>query len=82
MNPFSVLLWVAGLWYFFSPRGARYRVFGWAYLILFVLFIAIQAKTYFLAPAYPPLFAGGAMLVGQWRALAQDGRRPIPCCWP
>jgi hypothetical protein len=67
MNPLSVLLWGAGLWYFFSARGARYRVFGWAYLILFVLFMAIQGKTYFLAPAYPPLFAGGAVLVGTWR---------------
>jgi hypothetical protein len=67
MNPLSLLLWGAGLWYFFSARGARYRVFGWAYLILFVLFIAIQGKTYFLAPAYPPLFAGGAVLIGTWR---------------
>ncbi len=67
MNPLSVLLWGAGLWYFFSARGARFRVFGWAYLILFVLFSAIQGKTYFLAPAYPPLYAGGAVLLGQWR---------------
>jgi hypothetical protein len=67
MNPFSVLLWGAGLWYFFSARGARYRVFGWAYFILFVLFIVIQGKSYFLAPAYPPLFAGGAMVLGTWR---------------
>ena len=67
MNPFSILLWGAGLWYFFSARGGRYRVFGWAYLILFLLFIAIQGKIYFLAPAYPPLFAGGAMLFGEWR---------------
>ena len=62
-----MLLWGAGLWYFFSARGARYRVFGWAYLILFVLFIAIQGKFYFLAPAYPPLYAGGAVLLGEWR---------------
>ncbi|GHO64668.1 hypothetical protein KSC_035600 [Ktedonobacter sp. SOSP1-52] len=67
MNPLSVLLWGAGLWYFFSARGARFRVFGWAYLILFVLFSAIQGKTYFLAPAYPPLYAAGAVLLGQWR---------------
>src|SRR5262249_58454005 len=67
MNPFSVLLWGAGLWYFFSARGARYRVFGWAYLILFVLFIALQGTSYFLAPAYPPLFAGGAMVFSEWR---------------
>ena len=72
MNPFLVPLWVAGLWYFFfSTRGARYRVFGWAYLILFVLFLVTQSKSYFLAPAYPPLFAGGAMVFGQWRV-----RRP------
>ena len=68
MNPLSVLLWGAGLWYFFSARGARYRVFGWAYLMLFMLFIALQGKTYFLAPAYPPLYAGGAVLFGAWRA--------------
>jgi hypothetical protein len=67
MNPLSVLLWGAGLWYFFSARGARYRVFGWAYLMLLALFIALQGKSYFLAPAYPPLFAGGAVLVGEWR---------------
>jgi Dolichyl-phosphate-mannose-protein mannosyltransferase len=67
MNPLSVLLWGAGLWYYFSNHGARYRVFGWAYLILFVLFIVLQGKTYFLAPAYPPLFAGGAMVIGPWR---------------
>ena len=67
MNPISVLLWAAGLWYFFSARGARYRVFGWAFLLLFVLFAAIQGKSYFLAPAYPPLYAGGAMVVGAWR---------------
>jgi hypothetical protein len=67
MNPFSVLLWGAGLWYFFTARGKRYRVFAWAYIILFVLFIVIQGKSYFLAPAYPPLFAGGAMLFSEWR---------------
>lgn len=72
MNPFSVLLWGAGLWYFFSARRARYRAFGWAYLILLVIFIVVQGKAYFLAPAYPPLFAGGAMLLGEWRV---RGRR-------
>jgi hypothetical protein len=69
MNPFGVILWVAGLWFYFSKRGARYRVFGWAYLILFVLFSALQSKAYFLTPAYTALYAGGAVaLVGEWRA--------------
>jgi hypothetical protein len=70
-NPFLVPLWGAGLWYFFSARGARYRVFAWAYVILFVLFALTQAKSYFISPAYPPLFAGGAMVFGQWHV-----RRP------
>ncbi|MEO7000697.1 MAG: glycosyltransferase family 39 protein [Ktedonobacterales bacterium] len=68
MNPISLPLWLAGLWYCFSRHGARYRVFGWAFLILLVLFSIIQAKAYFLAPAYPPLYAGGAVLAGQWMA--------------
>lgn len=70
-NPLSIGLWGVGLWYFFSKPGARYRAFGWAFVILVVLFIAIQGKSYFLTPAYPPLYAGGAVLVGQlsigWR---------------
>jgi hypothetical protein len=77
MNPLSAPLWVAGLAYFFSRRGARFRAFGWAYLLLFVLFIAIQGKAYFLAPAYPPMYAGGAVLFGQWRV----GRRPWGTRW-
>jgi hypothetical protein len=32
-----------------------------------VLFIAIEGKSYFLAPAYPPLYAGGAVLLSEWR---------------
>jgi hypothetical protein len=29
-NPFTVLLWVAGLFYFsFAPDGKRYRLIGW-----------------------------------------------------
>ena len=67
MNPVAVPLWGVGLCYYFSKRGAQYRVFGWAYLILFAVFILIQAKSYFLAPAYPPLFVGGAMLCEAWR---------------
>lgn len=74
-NPLLTVLWGAGLWfYLFSQRGARYRVFGWAYLILFALFAALQAKSYFLAPAYTPLYAGGALaLVGAWQARWRRG---------
>jgi hypothetical protein len=94
MNPIALPLWGMGLRYYFSKRGARYRVFGWAYLVLFEIFILIQAKPYFLAAAYPPLFAGGAMLCDAWRqrwrqwgtrliayaALPRGGRSPAGPC--
>jgi hypothetical protein len=64
INPFTLPMAVLGLVFFFrGPAGKPYRVFGWAYVFLYVLFTLIQTKSYFLAPAYPPLFAGGALLI-------------------
>ena len=63
MNPITIPLWVAGLVYYFRrPEGKPYRALGWMYVVLFLLFLAISFKSYFLAPAYPPLFAGGALV--------------------
>jgi hypothetical protein len=38
-------------------------VLGIAYVALFVVLMVIRAKNYFLAPAYPMLFASGALVV-------------------
>jgi hypothetical protein len=66
INPFTVPVVILGLVFFFrSPQGKSYRVFAWAYVFLYVLFTVIHTKSYFLAPAYPPLFAGGAVLIEQ-----------------
>jgi len=65
MNPLTLPLWLAGLYYyFFTQAGKPYRVFGWAYVILYILFTVTRAKLYFLAPAYPMLFAAGALMAG------------------
>lgn len=65
MNPLTLPLWLAGLYfYFFTPVGKPYRVFGWVFVILYVLFTISHAKLYFLAPAYPMLFAAGSLVVG------------------
>jgi hypothetical protein len=64
MNPLTLPLWLAGLYYYFFTRaGKPYRVFGWAFVILYVLFTISRAKLYFLAPAYPILFAAGSLMV-------------------
>src|SRR5258706_1887136 len=66
MNPLTLPLWLAGLYYYFFTRaGKPYRVFRWAFVILYVLFTISRAKLYFLAPAYPILFAAGSFMVGR-----------------
>jgi 4-amino-4-deoxy-L-arabinose transferase-like glycosyltransferase len=65
LNPFTLPLWIAGLVFYFRPQGKPYRALGWAYVVLYALFTLTHAKSYFLAPAYPMLFAAGAVqLVG------------------
>lgn len=62
MLPISVIVWGAGLWYFlFDGEGKRYRALGFAYLILLALMIALHGKNYYMAPAYPMLFAAGGV---------------------
>ncbi len=74
VNPFNIPLIVAGLlFYFRDPRGKSYRVLGWAWVALYVLFTLINAKSYFLAPAYPMIYAGGALGIEQLARRANRG---------
>ncbi len=61
LNPLNLPLSIAGLVFYFSPRGKPYRALGWAYVVLYAFFTLTHAKSYFLAPAYPMLFAAGAV---------------------
>jgi 4-amino-4-deoxy-L-arabinose transferase-like glycosyltransferase len=62
-NPFTLLLWVAGLLYFLvAPGGKRYRLLGCMFVVPLVLFIVARGRGYYMAPAYPMLFAAGAVL--------------------
>ncbi len=67
VNPFALPLWLAGLgWLFFGRDGRRYRVLGWAYVIEVGVWMVLQGKDYYAAPAYPMLFAAGGVAVEQW----------------
>lgn len=56
-------LWLGGLYfYFFTEKGARFRAFGWMYIVPLLLFLVAQGRGYYLAPAYPMLYAAGAVL--------------------
>jgi hypothetical protein len=66
-NPFTAPLWLAGLYFYvFSPAGTRYRLLGWLYVIALGLFLAAQGRSYYTTPAYPMLFAAGAVVWEQW----------------
>ncbi len=60
-------LWVAGLgFYFFSRPAARYRALGWMYAVPLLLFVIAKGRGYYLAAAYPMLFAAGSVWGEQW----------------
>jgi hypothetical protein len=65
-NPLNILVWVPGLWFFFRRAGRSLRFFGWAFAAMFLAMMAAQGKDYYLSPAYPILFAGGAAF---WESL-------------
>ena len=62
MQPPTLPLWLAGLYYYlFSREDRPYRMLGLVFLLLFIVFMVQNARFYFLAPAYPMLFAAGAV---------------------
>jgi multisubunit Na+/H+ antiporter MnhB subunit len=65
-NLFAALLWIPGLIYFLRDR--RYRMLGWMYLIPLALFMVGKGRGYYLAAAYPMLFAMGAVAGERWVA--------------
>ena len=60
-NPATAPLWLGGLWFLFTRAGKPYRVLAWTYLGVFVMLVALHGKAYYLAAAYPMLFAAGAV---------------------
>jgi 4-amino-4-deoxy-L-arabinose transferase-like glycosyltransferase len=60
-------LWVAGLWYcLVSPVGRRFRPVGWMYLVPLILFVVLKGRGYYLAAAYPMLYAAGGVWGEGW----------------
>jgi hypothetical protein len=65
MNPLTLPIWLGGeIWLLRGGAGPRLRALGIAFAVLFVWFSVSPSKSYYLAPAYPFLFAAG----GVWLA--------------
>ena len=70
-------LWVAGLYFCIAaPAAKKFRTLAWMYLVPLTLFLIARGRGYYLAPAYPMLYAAGAVFVepffAQWQV-----RRPL-----
>jgi hypothetical protein len=61
LDPVALPVWLAGLAWYFSRAGKRFRFLGWAYLITLAIFICFNGKTYYPLPAYPILMAAGGV---------------------
>jgi len=60
-------LWIAGLYfYLFSAKGKPYRTLGWMYVVPLLIFVIAKGRNYYLAPAYPMLYASGSVLLERW----------------
>ena len=78
MNPGTLPLWLAGLFWLFGSRdGRRYRVIGIIYLVMLAAFIVLHGKSYYLAPGYPMLFAAGGVAIERVFAARLTWLKPI-----
>ncbi len=63
----GLLLAVAGLYYcLISKQGRHFRMMGWMYVVPLVLFVVAQGRSYYLAGAYPMLYAAGSVCGERW----------------
>ncbi len=64
MNPLAFPVWFLGTCYFiFHKEGEKYRVLGYAYIVVLIICMILKVKFYLLAPFYTVLFAGGAVFI-------------------
>jgi hypothetical protein len=67
LTPHTVLLWATGIVWLLVARAARsFRFLGVFYLLFLALMMALHAKDYYLAPAYPIFFAAGGVAWVSW----------------
>ncbi len=79
LHPLLLPIWLTGLVSLLFGRLSRARVVGWTYVVLLVAMIAAKAKSYYLAPIYPLLFAAGAVAIEDWLARRTWSRGRL---WP
>jgi 4-amino-4-deoxy-L-arabinose transferase-like glycosyltransferase len=67
-HPLAVPIAIAGLVFAFGERGRAARPFAILFLAMFAFFLVAGGKPYYLASAYPPMLAAGAIAFERWLA--------------
>lgn len=57
MHPLTAPIWAGGLVFLFR----KYRALGWAWVATAIVIVALNPRIYYLFPAFPLLFAAGAV---------------------
>ena len=75
LNPLTAPVWIAGLVWLVVARGGRaFAALGWTFVFMLTAIIVMRGKNYYLASAYPMLFAAGGVafenIVGRRRWIA------------
>lgn len=66
-NPGGILVWLgAVVFLLLRPEAKAWRPLGWAFLAVVLVLIATGAKPYYLAPAFPFLYAAGSVAWERW----------------
>src|SRR5437762_2302423 len=73
MNPITFPVWLSGV--IWLMRQPRYRALGVTFIALFIEFVAMKGKIYYLGPAYPMLYAAGGIVIE--RALSMRWRPAV-----
>ena len=71
-------LWIVGVaWLLLARAAGRWRALGFAFLVVLAVLAFGGGKPYYLAAAYAPAFAAGAVAVETWTAGRTRALRPI-----
>jgi len=64
---FGFFIFLRGLYFTLISRdGKGYRMLAWMYLIPLALFVIAMGRAYYLAGAYPMLYAAGSVAIEHW----------------
>jgi len=76
LTPATLPFWLAGLWFYFSSAGKRFRVFGWTFIFTLGGFLLAHGKNYYSAPVYPLVLAAGAVAAEKFLSKKHFEERP------